>query len=306
MNPEVSIRWGNPPVGIQNAPLYLGIRSGLFADCGAGVELRDSQSGADSRDAIVAGAYDMGHGGAPNVFAALARTNDYAVVGLGLLKHPPFCLIASPAVGRIGGLIGRVVTINKRRTCSHTILRTLLHGEGLDEDHVHLTTRGEGWAIVDAIRRGETSAAILWEPYTSHVERVFGWSVIAEGRTVIVPSNYCMVIYARRTVLDEAPSLVARLLGTYEESVRAAQQDPEAATAVVRARMPEMPTEDIESGLRREAAYWSPDTRLDYELLERVELELRRQAGIPVEFDPARVMVEVARHRSADQQRAEA
>jgi ABC-type nitrate/sulfonate/bicarbonate transport system substrate-binding protein len=188
-----------------------------------------------------------------------------------------------------------VITLNKLRTCLHSIIRTLLRWEGMDEREVRLATLVEAWAIVEAIRRGETAAAILWEPYVSYVERVFGWRVLAEGRTVIAPSNYGFALYARRSLLVGEPGLVLGMLEAYAESVRAAQRDVGAAAATVRNRIPDVLPEDVDKGLAREAPHWSADISLDSGFLQRVTGELEVQTVIPERFELAEHVAEVPR-----------
>jgi len=284
MTSSTLIRWGNPPTGIHNTPIYLGLKTGAFAIPGVHIEARDNLSGADYTEALVAGAHDMGHIGTPPLFAALARTQEDVVVGSGLVRYPPFYLMAPAPVRSLRDLAGQGITLNKLRTCPHSIIRTLLRWEGMEEDQVQMTTLVEGEAIVEAIRRGDTAAAVLWEPYVSYVERVLGWKVLAEGRTTMVPSNYGILLYVRRSLLTSQPALVTRLLAAYADSVRTAQQGLAAAAATVQERMPQVPLEDVESSLRREAPYWSADTRLDFRLLDRVMGELEIQTVVPERF----------------------
>lgn len=286
----IPVRWGSPPPGIQNAPVYLGVEDGLFAREGIDLAVTDNPSGADSREAIVAGAFDAGHGGAPNVLNALARTDRMAVVGTGLVRFPPFSLVARPEVESVSALAGRPVAINKRNTCSQSVLRAALALEAMEETDVRLETPGGGGAIVTAARAGAVDAAVLWEPYVSHVVRADGWRVLAEGRSALRPSRYAVLLYAGRALLDERPEAVARLLSAYRDGVRRAQVDPERAAAAVGARMPGMPREDLEAGMRREAVHWTADTGLDPALLDRIVGELRSQGTVPAAFDVAGVL----------------
>jgi len=287
-----TLRWGSPPTGIHNAPIYLGLDRGIFGVPGVAVEARDNISGADYTEELVAGAFDMGHIGTPPLFAALARTDDYAVVGLGMMKFPPFYLVTPPEVNSVRDLAGRAVALNKLRTCPHSIIRTLLRREGMDDSDIHLVSLVEGGPIVAAIGRGELGAAMLWEPYVSCVERVFGWKVLFAGRTAISPPNYGFALYARRSLLASEPTLVRGMIDAYAESVRAAKQDLPAAKATVQERITDVRPEDLDRAFQRDAPYWSDDTRLDTGFLMNVMGEMEIQAVIPDGFDLADYLAE--------------
>lgn len=276
--------WGNPPTGLHNTPIYLGVRTGTFSVAGMRLEARDNLTGADYTEALVGGAYDMGHIGTPPLFAALARTREYVVVGQGLVRYPPFYLMTPAHVRSLRELTGQTITLNKLHTCPHSIIRTLLRWEGMTEDHIRLTTLVEGDAIVEAIGQGDTAAAVLWEPYVSHVERVLSWKILAEGRTTMTPSNYGIMLYARRSLFARQPEVVRNLVTAYAHSVRAAQQNLAAAAAALQERMPHVPPADIERGLGREAPHWSADPSFDFRLLDRVMGELEVQAVVSKRF----------------------
>jgi ABC-type nitrate/sulfonate/bicarbonate transport system substrate-binding protein len=210
-----TLRWGNPPSGIHNAPMYLGCKTGTFTLPGVQIETRDNLTGADYTQELLAGGYDMGHIGTPPLFAALTRSQEYTIIGQGLVKYPPFYVMAPATTGSLRELAGQVVSLNKLRTCPHSIIRTLLRWEGMAEDQIQLVSLVEGEAIVESIRRGDSAAAVLWEPYVSYVERVFGWKILAEGRTVMLPSNYGILVYARRSLLAAQPELVRNVLAAY-------------------------------------------------------------------------------------------
>lgn len=289
------IRWGNPPTGLHNAPIYLGLQTGTFSVPGVQIEARDNLTGADYTEELVAGAYDMGHIGTPPLFAALARTHEYVVVGQGLVRYPPFYLMAPAHVRSLRELTSQVITLNKLHTCPHSIMRTLLRREGMTEDQIRLATLVEGEAIVDAIRRGRTAAAVLWEPYVSYVERVLNWKILAEGRTTMTPSNYGILLYARRALLVRQPEVVQQLVTAYADSVRAARQELAAAAVALQERLPHVPPADIESSLRREAPHWSADTSFDFHLLERVLGELEVQTVVPERFALRDILAEAPR-----------
>lgn len=286
--------WGNPPPGLHNTPIYLGQDAGTFEVPEVRIKSRDNLTGADYTESLVAGLYDMGHIGTPPLFAALSRTDDYVIVGHGLVRYPPFYLMVSGEVTTLRELSGRTIALNKLNTCPHSVIKTLSRPEGMGEEELHLAPLNNGDAIVASIERGEVAGALLWEPYVSYVERVLNWKILADGRTTMNPSDYGVLIYVRRSLLAEQPHLVQSIMVAYAKSVRVAQQELDASAAALHRRMPTVSALDIEASLRREARSWSPDSVFDFQFLNNVVSELKDQRVLPKQFTLNDVVAESA------------
>lgn len=275
---RLTLNWGNPPTSVLNAPVYLAQANGKLTVSDAEIIPNDTPNGDRHTRALLAGQYDMGHIGAPPLMAALSRTRNYMLVGTGLLRYPPHSMLLPAGVKRLGEIRGKAVGINQRGTCSHSILRTLLAREGMDESQVDIVAMGGGLQGLDHIRRGELAAAVLWEPYATTAIRELDWEVFAAGASVWSPSHYCTMIYARRSFVEEIPDLILAVLRSYANWVRAAQLDQPAAAEQLIGRMPMVPPEDIHSAIAREASGWCSDTGLDRGLIERAIGELEVQS----------------------------
>lgn len=279
---RTTLKWANPPTGVLNAPVYLAQTDGAIRLADADIVVTDTANGSQHTQALVQGRYDMGHIGAPPLMAALSRTREYALVGTGLHRHPPHSMLVADGVGRFGRLRGKPIGINRRNTCSHSIVRTLLAREGMDESDVRLLELGGDIQSLESIR--QLSAAVLWEPYTTTAIRALGWKVFAAGASIWSPSRYCTMLYARRRLLEESPDLVIAVLAAYAGWVRTAQADQEASARAVISRLPRTPAEDVRAGVAREAPAWSSDTSLDHGLLERTVGELEVQSVVSPGF----------------------
>lgn len=286
-----TLRWGNSPVGTYTAPVFLGIARGVFGPPDLRIETTENLTGADYTEAVVAGRFDMGHIGTPPLLAALARTDEYVIVGQAIMRSPCFYLVAAPGITSVRQLKGKTVALNKLRTCPHSIVRTLLRREGMREGDVTLATLVEGARINEAIGRGDVAAAVNWEPYVSQAERAFGWHILADGREVIDPSNYGYMLYARRRLVAEQPALVRAVVAGYAASVRYAAEHLAEAAETLYGRLPSVAPEDIDRALRRDAVSWNWDPRIDPDFLDRVLAELKAQEVIPPDFDVTRFVV---------------
>lgn len=284
MNQSHVLHWGNPPTGTYSAPVYLGLARGAFGPPEMRIEARDNVNGAAYTEALLTGEFDMGHIGTPPLFAALAETDDYVIVGQGVVRYPCFWVVAPPEIASVRDLVGKTIGLNRRQTCSHSIIRTLLHGEGLDETAVGLEILGDYGRITEAIGSGRLSAAVLCEPHVSYAERVYGWRVLVEGRQVIDPSNFGICVYARRRLVAEQPDLVARVVADYGRCVAYAMDHRDAAAEVLYGRFPGFLPEDIDRAVQREIPNWTAGTAIDEAFLGVVLKELKAQAVVPSTF----------------------
>ncbi len=284
MKPRQALHWGNPPNGTYNAPIHLGLQRDAFGSPDLLIDTRDNRNGAEYTQALLAGEFDMGHIGTPPLFAALAETDAYVIVGQGVVRHPCFWVVAPPEISSVSDLIGKPVGLNKRRTCSHSIIRTLLNWEGLTETDIDLRILGDYVNITEAIGTQGLAAAVLCEPHVSFAERVYGWRVLIEGRRVIDPSNFGICVYARRTLVEERPDLVARVVQDYGNCVQYAVDHMEQAADALDGRFPGFLVEDIEQAIRRDTPNWTSDVTVDEEFLGVVLIELKSQEVVPGDF----------------------
>ena len=278
------LHWGNPPTGTYSAPVYVGLRRGVFGPPDLRIEARDNVNGAEYTQALLAGEFDMGHMGTPPLFAALAETDEIVIVGQGVVRYPCFWVVAPAEISSVRDLIGKTIGLNRRRTCSHSIIGTLLDWEGLDESAVHLEILGDYARITEAIGSGGLAAAVLCEPHVSYAERVYGWRVLVEGRSVIDPSNFGICVYARRQLLRDQPDLVARVVRDYSHCVRYAMGHMDETAEVLYGKFAGILPEDIDRAVRRDTPNWTSDTKIDEAFLSVVLGELREQSVVPPGF----------------------
>ena len=267
-----------------NAPVYLAHANGRLRAAEAAIVATDTAHGGQHTSALLDGHYDMGHIGAAPLVAALSRTRDYVLVGTGLLRYPPHSMLLSPGIKQLAEIRGGSIGIDRRGTCSHSIVRTLLAREGMNESQMDIIELGGGLKNFDSMCRTDLAAAVLWEPFTTTAVRELGWKIFAAGSNVWSPSRYCTMIYARRSLVEQSSDLVIAVLQAYADWVRAAQLNQEAAAEQVIREMPTIPAEDIRSAVAHEAPTWCPDTSLDRNLLQRVIGELEVQSVLAPGF----------------------
>lgn len=269
------LAWGNPPPGIHNFPVHLGVRRGLI---GPGYAIHENLTGQDYTRELVARRFDLGVMGTPPFFAALAQGAPYRLVAQGVYNYPPFDLLVAPGITSMADLAAAPVGINKLDTCPHSVVRTALRLHGMAEDAVIPESLVTGDDLLDAIEAGCLKAATLWEPYTSYARVELGWTVLLEGRQLIKPSNYGIVAYASADLVDTAPEQVNRFLDTYGQAVADARATEDIAWYAERFSARLAP--HVEAAVRTDRLRWAFDPRVDWPLLYRVEEELTAQGVI--------------------------
>src|SRR5262249_52248368 len=148
---------------------------------------------------------------------------------------------------------------------------------------VTLKTFQEASRIIEAIKRGEVAAAMIWEPYVSYAERTLEWRVVIDGpSTVSSTHGYCL--FARRDLIDKKPVFVRRVVANYSKCVRYAVDHLEDAAQSVYDRVENIALADIRRALGREARHWRLEATLDREFLARVVQELKHQSIVPPDF----------------------
>ena len=84
------ILWGCSPRGLYNYGVRIGQARGILTYPGTTCELFENLTGADYTELLVEGRFDLGTCGTPPLFAALERTDEYAVVASANNLYPPF------------------------------------------------------------------------------------------------------------------------------------------------------------------------------------------------------------------------
>ena len=282
-----TINWGSPPVGLFNFPLDLWAEQGKFADRGLQLNTHTHLTGQEYGKNIQKGVYDMGHIGTPVFLPAAVGSDEYAVISIGVCDYAPFYYIADPSVDTLADCQGEPFIINKFKTCPHSLLKWHARQYDLTEhdfEVVELMADSQfdnyGMAFLDGIQNKRYRAGILYEPYVSMVEREFGWRVLGDYPEIARPANYAILLYARRSWIEQKPELVAKMMAAYFDCA-ASGRDSADALATYAEKFPFIQPEDVRNAIARETGHWQLKPGLDWPLLQRVEDELIEQHLVP-------------------------
>jgi NitT/TauT family transport system substrate-binding protein len=283
----MKIVWGTPRPGLHNMPLFLGQSKGIFTVPGTDCTIYENISGADYTIELVKGRFDMGHVGTPPGMAALERSNEYNVIGTGVCNYPPFYLIAKPSITSVKDLVGSNVSINKFGSCPDSVLKALLAKENLNASQVNIVTLLSPGNALDAIANGEIQAAILEEPWVSYAERKYNWHVVEDCPKVLRPSNYCFLLYYRRSIIEKNPELVKGYLEAYKKSCEYAINHTQEILDLDYKFQCEGHTpnsQDVLNALNREVSVWNTNLDIDWNIIKAAESLLKKQGVVSERF----------------------
>ena len=288
----MKIIWGLSPRGLYNMGVFLGIAKSIFHVPGVETTIFENLTGADYTEELVRGRFDLGTCGTPPLFAALERTRSYGVIGTSNSNFPPFYLIASPTIEKVEHLRGKVIAINKLRTCPDSVTRQLLTEARVPHGEVRIIVLVQPSRFIGAIDKREIDAAMLWEPWVSFVERVYKWRVLTDCPRVVHPSNYAHLIYAKNSLLEKSPRLVRNFIDAYRKSIEYSKTHIHELLKLDYP-MDYATPQDLEKAVRREVPLWNTNPALDYGILRRAETELKDQGVITPAFSVQKFVVQV-------------
>ncbi len=279
------IEWGLNPRGIFNLPLEYASARGVFGQ-GLKIAFHNHRTGAEYGIRLKACAFDIGQIGTPVYFPAVEGRGDYEIVTVGICNYPPFYLVAEPGVGNLSALRGATVAINRRGTCAESLLLWHLNEEGLSESDLRVfevmaaaDCDSYGAAFIKGVQGRHFKAGIIFEPFVTYLESVAGWKVIADYPRMVVPSNYCLLLYVRKAWADNYPDALAHLVADYFIAVDYARNHLEEMVGAL-APLPYVSGSQLLTALRREVPLWNAAPLLDNAVLGRAREVWRQQGGL--------------------------
>jgi ABC-type nitrate/sulfonate/bicarbonate transport system substrate-binding protein len=192
--------------GMQNLPVFVAEREGLFAGRGLAVEVAYTVGSAAQIGALVRGDCDLAQTAPDNVFNA---NDNPAAFGLSQEDMAPVVMLMGGSVGPLGlfaqkgieavsDLRDTVVGVDNPRSGFALVLRDILAGHDLlsDRDY-HFKAVGGTSERLEALRSGAVAATILYMPFDALAS--------AEGFSRLAGSEQQYAAYASLATAATAP-----------------------------------------------------------------------------------------------------
>lgn len=179
--PDIKIAIGGQAQLIY-LPVTLAEELGFYKDAGLNVTLLDFPGGAKALEALMGGSTDVVCGFYDHTIQMAAQGKDLQAF-VAMLRYPGLVL-ASPAIGRIEDLKGKIVGVSAPGSSTQMFLNYLLVTHGMKADDVSSASIGMSATAVGAVTHSKVDAAIMTDPALAIVRKQMpGLHILADTRT---------------------------------------------------------------------------------------------------------------------------
>ncbi len=208
------------PTSSPMLPVDVGVKTGIFAKHGLGVEIANFAGGAKLHQATAAGSIDIGVGAGPE-FALLAKGSPELAI-CNATGPVPFIGIAVPVDSKVRSpaeLKGAKIGVSTIGSLTYWLARELARTRGWGPDGVTtVAIGGEPSGIIAAFRTQVVDATV------AATSLIFAMEEQKEGRLLIPASDYVGnissgTIYASKALIASNPDAIRRFLAGWFETV---------------------------------------------------------------------------------------
>jgi ABC-type nitrate/sulfonate/bicarbonate transport system substrate-binding protein len=205
--------------GAPNLPTFAAMEHGWFRDQGVTVELELTPSSVFQAQRLAAGEFDIAFTAFDNVVAygsgqgAAGEGVDPGYVVIMGGTQLEVSLIAHPSITAISDLAGKSLALDALDTGFAFVAYEMLARQGLSPDDCQLAAVGATPQRWQSVQRGEHSATLTIEPFTS-IARAEGFPVLESSRDLF-DSYQGGVVAARRAILAARASAVRDFIAGY-------------------------------------------------------------------------------------------
>jgi ABC-type nitrate/sulfonate/bicarbonate transport system substrate-binding protein len=205
-----------------HAPVWVGIKLGIFKKHGFEVDDRSFGGSADRVAALAAGNATFASLGEVAMLGAMAAGNKgfYWIANQNIA--PGNEGLVAIGVDRIEDLKGKKIALYEL-TSIHLTIALLLKEHGLSLDDVEVL-RGEETTLVNMLRNGDAVAAGIWEPFYSDMKKLPGAKVLGTDKDTSIYKRFKTmsgpdVVCCARKWFDDDPDRARRFFRAYFEAV---------------------------------------------------------------------------------------
>jgi NitT/TauT family transport system substrate-binding protein len=257
----VALRLGYFP-NVTHAPALIGVEEGILAEAlGPGVELEAQafNAGPDVVEAIFNGALDASYIGPNPAINAFTRSNGDAIRIVAGTTSGGAALVVTEDITEPDQLAGTTLATPQLGNTQDVALRAWLLEQGFETDlegggDVSITPQANGQAL-EAFVAGEIDGAWVPEPWATRMVEEGGGRILVDEADLWPDGEFVTThLIVATEFLEEHPDTVKGLLEGHVAATAFANDDPEAAKAVVSAAIEELTGSAISSEIL--AAAW--------------------------------------------------
>jgi NitT/TauT family transport system substrate-binding protein len=223
---------------VDVAPVYLGIEEGFFEKRDLNVKVQAVQGGAAIVPGVVSGDFQFGFSNVTSLLLAQSEGLPLKIVAAGDSstgkQGADFSGVVVPEGSEIedaAGLAGKTVAVNTLKNIGDTTVRQSVEKAGGDPGAVKFVELGFP-DMPAALAKGQVDAAWLVEPFLT-IAKDQGGTDIASNLVDTQPNLMIAAYFTSEEVLASDPELVDRFTAAVNESLRYADQNPDAVREII-------------------------------------------------------------------------
>jgi NitT/TauT family transport system substrate-binding protein len=223
---------------VDVAPVYLGIEEGFFEKRDLNVKVQAVQGGAAIVPGVVSGDFQFGFSNVTSLLLAQSEGLPLKIVAAGDSstgkQGADFSGVVVPKGSEIedaAGLAGKTVAVNTLKNIGDTTVRQSVEKAGGDPGAVKFVELGFP-DMPAALAKGQVDAAWLVEPFLT-IAKDQGGTDIASNLVDTQPNLMIAAYFTSEEVLASDPELVDRFTAAVNESLRYAEQNPDAVREII-------------------------------------------------------------------------
>jgi NitT/TauT family transport system substrate-binding protein len=208
-------------------PVTLAERRGYFKDYGLDVAISDFEGGAESLEALMAGAVDMVTGAYEHTLRMQAKGQDVrALIELGRFPGIVLAVRKDRAYKSPADLKGMRIGVTAPGSSSSFFVQFLMARAGLKATDATLIGVGGGPAAVEAIKRGELDAIANFDPVITRLQQDDAIRIVADTRfprvnyDIFGGTNPAAVLYARQGFIAANAETVQALVTAFYKTLK--------------------------------------------------------------------------------------
>ena len=260
------------------APVFVGIEQGFFERERIELEPRFAAGGAAITPSVLDGDYDIGFSNTVSLLIAASKGLPVRIVSQGVLGGPdlrdPWAdVLVSPRGGieRPRDLEGKTIAANTLNNICEVTINATLEAKGVDVSTLKYAEVPFP-DMIRAVQSGRVDAACAVEPFLSQ-GKAAGLKGIDPFYAATAPDLTVATYFASQEMVEQDPELVERFKAAMEQSLRYAQEHPEA----VRAALPRYTEISEQEAKEINLPSWQPE--LTEDTIEKLS-ELSEKYGL--------------------------
>jgi NitT/TauT family transport system substrate-binding protein len=223
---------------VDTAAIWLGVEEGIFEDHGLDVELELAQGGAAVVPAVVSGDYQFGFSNVASLLVANSQGLPLKIVApgnfstgdpesdIGAVLAMPDSGIESPA-----DLAGKSVAVNTLNNIGDVTVSEVVEQAGGDPEQISFVEMGFP-DMPAALAGGQVDAAWILEPFRT-IAMDQGAEVVTHNFADVDPEMMIAAYFTTGTYAESDPEIVESFTAAMEESLTFAEENPDAARAIL-------------------------------------------------------------------------